>query len=90
MLFWAGQLTFEEKYIKKHNISPVHVLGIEGIFSLTQTTALLVIFYFVHVPFDMGQHRGVLEDAIDGFVQLGNNPALLGCYIGKYLLVNNG
>ena len=30
MLFWAGQLTFEEKFIKKHNISPVHALGIEG------------------------------------------------------------
>jgi len=30
----------------------------------------------------MGQHRGVLEDAIDGFVQLGNNPVLLGCFLG--------
>ena len=30
MLFWAGQLTFEEKFIKKHDISPVHALGIEG------------------------------------------------------------
>ena len=85
MFFWAGQLTYEEKFIKKHKISPVHVLGIEGLFSLIQTTSLLIVFYFVHVPFDMGQHRGVIEDALDGFVQLGNNPALLGCFIGMKL-----
>ena len=44
----------------------------------------MVISYFVPVPFDMGQYRCVFEDAIDGFVQLGNNPTLLGCFIGKY------
>ena len=58
---------------------------IEGLFSFSITSLLLVISYFVPVPFDMGQYRCVFEDAIDGFVQLGNNPILLGCFIGKYV-----
>ena len=35
MLFWAGQLTYEEKYIKKHDVSPIYALGLEG-FHLAQ------------------------------------------------------
>ena len=55
MLFWAGQLTYEEKCIKEHNVSPILALGLEGFFGFVTTTLLLVIFYFVPIPFDMGQ-----------------------------------
>ena len=34
MFFWAGQLTYEEKYIKEHNVSPIQALGLEGFFWL--------------------------------------------------------
>ena len=86
MLFWAGQLTYEEKYIKKHNVSPILALGLEGFFGLAMTTLLLIIFYFVPIPFDMGQPRNVFEDAIDGFIQLKNCPVLLITFISKIFL----
>ena len=30
IVFSSGQLTYEEKYVKKHNIQPLHCLGMEG------------------------------------------------------------
>ena len=86
MIFWAAQLTYEEKFVKKHNIKPMHALGLKGIFSLIILTSMLLGFYFLKVPFDMGQPNGVMEDAIDGFLQLGNNIQLLLSYICKLSL----
>lgn len=83
MLFWAGQICYEEKFVKKYKIHPLFVIGCEGFFSLIILTFLLFGFYFLQVPFDMGQPNKVMEDAIDGFVQLGNNPILLTTFIGK-------
>ena len=83
MVFWAAQLTYEEKFIKKHNIQPMYALGLKGIFSLAILTSMLFGFYFLKVPFDMGQPNGVMEDAIDGFIQLGHNPRLLVAYVCK-------
>ena len=77
MVFYAGQLTYEEKFVKKHNIKPLNALGLEGSFSLAILTIMLVVLYFIPVKFDMDQPGGQLEDALDGFVQLGNNPVLL-------------
>ncbi len=85
MIFWAAQLTYEEKFVKKHNIKPMHALGLKGIFSLIILTSMLLGFYFLKVPFDMGQPNGVMEDAIDGFLQLGNNVQLLLSYICKLI-----
>ena len=84
MVFYAGQLTYEEKFVKKYNIEPMNALGLEGSFSFVILSLMLVGFYFIKVPFDMGQPDGVLEDAIDGFIQLGHNPVLLVSYIGKH------
>ena len=83
MIFWAAQLTYEEKFVKRYNITPIKALGLKGVFSLIILSAILVGFYFLKVPFDMGQPNGVMEDALDGFLQLGNNPKLLVSYIGK-------
>ena len=33
----------------------------------------------------MGQPEGQMEDAIDGFIQIGNNPILLVCFISTIL-----
>jgi len=82
MMFWAGQVVYEENFIKKYDIKPMIALGMEGVFGVAIISVLLVIFYFIKVPFDMGQPNGVLEDAIDGFIQLGNNVDLLLSYIG--------
>ena len=49
MIFWAGQLTYEEKFVKKHNIKPMNALGLEGTFSLIILSFLLVGFYYLKV-----------------------------------------
>ena len=87
MIFWASQLTYEEKFVKKYNIKSMKALGLKGIFSVIILTSMLIGFYFLKVPFDMGQPNGVMEDAIDGFIQLGNNPKLLVSYICKYFIL---
>ena len=81
MVLWAAQLTYEEKFVKKYKMKPIHALGLKGVFSLVIMTFLLIGFYFLKVPFDMGQPNGVMEDAIDGFIQLGNNYKLLISYL---------
>jgi len=87
MIFWAGQMTYEEKYVKKYKIKPLNCLGLEGTFSLISLTCMLVVFYFIKVPWEMNQPYGQLEDALDGFVQLSNNPKLMASFIGVVVLL---
>ena len=87
MFFWALQLTYEEKFVKKHNINPLNALGLEGMFSFIIVSFMLVGIYFIKVPFDMGQPNGQMEDAIDGFIQLRNNPVLLISFISNIIMV---
>ena len=86
MAFWAAEMTYLEKYVKKYDVEPMKALGLNGVFSLLILTLLLFGFYFLEVPFDMGQPNGVMEDAIDGFIQLSNNPKLLFSFICKYYI----
>ena len=83
MVFYAGQLTYEEKFVKKYKIKPLNAIGLEGSFAFVVLSSMLIAFYFIKVPFEMGQPNGVLEDAIDAFMQLGNNPVLIVSFIGK-------
>ena len=87
MFFWALQLTYEEKFVKKHNINPFNALGLEGMFSAMTLSLMLVGFYFLKVPFNMGQPNGQMEDSIDGFIQLGNNSTLFMAYVLTILMV---
>ena len=80
MIFWACQMTYEEKFVKKYNIMPLNVIGLEGSFSLTILTFLLVVFFFIP-PFLGILDGDRMEDALDGFVQLGNNPILLTSFV---------
>lgn len=77
MAFYACQLTYEEKFVKKYNIKPMNAIGLEGSFAVAILSVMLVVLYFIPVKFDMEQPGGQLDDALDGFVQLGNNPILL-------------
>ena len=77
MAFYACQLTYEEKFVKKYNIKPMNAIGLEGSFAVSILSVMLVVLYFIPVKFDMEQPGGQLDDALDGFVQLGNNPILL-------------
>ena len=49
MIFGACQLVYEEKFVKKHNIKPIHALGLEGSFSLIILSFMLVGFYYLKV-----------------------------------------
>ena len=82
MICRAAQMVYEEKFIKKYNIAPMMALGQKGFFCFIMLTIMLVGFYHLKVSFDMGQPNGVMEDAIDGFIQLSNNSKLLVAYIG--------
>ena len=77
MAFYACQLTYEEKFVKKYNIKPMNAIGLEGSFAVAILSVMLVVLYFIPVKFDMEQPGGQLDDALDGFVQLSNNPILL-------------
>ena len=77
MAFYACQLTYEEKFVKKYNIKPMNAIGLEGSFAVAILSVMLVVLYFIPVKFEMEQPGGQLDDALDGFVQLGNNSILL-------------
>ena len=81
MAFYACQLTYEEKFVKKYNIKPMNAIGLEGSFAVTILSVMLVVLYFIPVKFDMEQPGGQLDDALDGFVQLGNNFTLLASFL---------
>jgi len=70
----ATQMVVEEKFVTGHNVPALLAVGWEGVFGFLTLSVLLVPMYFIPAgPFGMGNPRGVLEDALDGFVQLGNS-----------------
>ena len=81
MVFYACQLTYEEKFVKKYNIAPMNAIGLEGSFAVAILSVMLIVLYFIPVKFEMEQVGGQLDDALDGFVQLGNNPILLASFL---------
>ena len=81
--FYAAQSCYSEKVLKHNNFEKIFILGYKGAFNLTISSLMLVGFYFLKVPFDMQQPNGVMENALDGFIQLGNNPVVLITYISK-------
>lgn len=70
----ATQMIVEEKFVSGSNVSPLQAVGWEGIFGFSVLSVLLVPMYFIHVGKDIFQNPdGQIEDALDGFVQIGNN-----------------
>lgn len=84
----ATQMVIEEKYVTGLDIPPLQAVGLEGIFGFTVLACLQVPFYFIKVgpPFS-DNYRGVLEDAIDAFVQMGNNYLLIFAILGTILSI---
>ncbi|KAF4525075.1 hypothetical protein B566_EDAN001989 [Ephemera danica] len=84
----ATQMVYEEKFINKHNIPALQAVGWEGVFGFSMLGLLLIPFYFIKVgpPFS-DNPRGALEDAIDGLVQLSNNPLLLCAFLGTVVSI---
>jgi len=74
----ASQMVWEEKFVTKHNVPPLQAVGWEGVFGFTTLSLLLIPMYYIRVgpPFSANP-RMVLEDALDGFTQMGNNPMII-------------
>lgn len=73
----ATQMVVEEKFLYKYNVPPLLAVGWEGLFGFITLSILLIPMYYIPVGAFSGNERGVMEDAIDAFVQLGNNGLLL-------------
>uniref|UniRef100_A0A2A4K439 EamA domain-containing protein n=1 Tax=Heliothis virescens TaxID=7102 RepID=A0A2A4K439_HELVI len=84
----ACQMVYEEKYVAGQNIPPLQAVGWEGVFGFSVLSGLLVIFYWTPAPPHFGNNaRGTVEDAIDGLVQIGNNPLILIATLGTIVSI---
>jgi hypothetical protein len=66
----------------------LQAVGWEGIFGFVTLSLLLISMYFLRVgpPFSSNP-RMVLEDALDGFIQMRNNPMIILAMSGIYFLL---
>lgn len=79
----AVQMVYEEKVIGGHNVHPLEAVGWEGIFGFLFLGLLLVPFYYIDAGAfsELPTHR--LDDAVDAFHQLGQNPKILTATLGN-------
>ncbi|XP_042232754.1 solute carrier family 35 member F6-like [Homarus americanus] len=80
-VFTATQMVVEEKFLAKYKAPPLMVVGWEGVFGFLTLSVLLVPMYYIPAGKFSGNERGVLEDAIDAFVQLSNSGTLVASII---------
>lgn len=88
-LIFSIQMTYEEKFITKYKVPIFHVLGLEGIFGFHFMSLLLVIMYFIPVGERFGKNpREVIEDPLDGFYQMCNNPLIAMAFIATFMAIS--
>ncbi|KAK9745386.1 EamA-like transporter family [Popillia japonica] len=82
------QMVIEEKFVHSQDIPPLQAVGWEGVFGFTVLGLLHIPFYYIYVgpPFS-NNARGVLEDIVDGFTQIGNNYRLILAICGTILSI---
>lgn len=69
----ATQMVVEEKFVSKANVSPLQAVGWEGLFGAVILAILLIPMYWIPVGHTIFKNPdGNMEDAIDGFHQIGN------------------
>nr|XP_014349229.1 PREDICTED: solute carrier family 35 member F6 [Latimeria chalumnae] len=83
----AIQMVLEEKFVAKHDVHPLRAVGTEGFFGFFILTLLLIPMYFIPVGSFSGNPRGVLEDALDAFCQIGNQPLIIVALLGNILSI---
>ncbi|TWW68750.1 solute carrier family 35 member F6 [Takifugu flavidus] len=77
------QMVLEEKFVYKHDVHPLRAVGTEGFFGFVVLSLLLIPMYFIPVGSFGDNPRQVLEDAIDAFCQIGNQPLILLALLGN-------
>ncbi|XP_078256315.1 solute carrier family 35 member F6 isoform X2 [Rhinoraja longicauda] len=84
----AIQMVLEEKFVGKHDVHPLRAVGTEGMFGFIILTLLLIPMYFIPVGEFGGNPRGVLEDALDAFCQIGKEPLIVLALLGNILSIS--
>ncbi|GAB6019097.1 Chromosome 2 18 [Chamberlinius hualienensis] len=82
----ATQMVVEEKFVK--NVNPLAAVGSEGMFGFTIMTILLVPMYYIYVPGGFSTSpKNRLDDALDAFVQMGNNWQVCFAMVGSVISI---
>ncbi|XP_054156419.1 solute carrier family 35 member F6-like [Oppia nitens] len=69
----ASQMVVEEKFVASSNVSPLQAVGWEGLFGAVILSFLLIPMYWIPTGNTIFNNPyGNMEDAIDGFYQIGN------------------
>uniref|UniRef100_UPI0037E94E38 solute carrier family 35 member F6 n=1 Tax=Semicossyphus pulcher TaxID=241346 RepID=UPI0037E94E38 len=79
----AVQMVLEEKFVYRHNVHPLRAVGTEGFFGFVVLSLLLIPMYFIHTGNFSDNPRQVLEDALDAFCQIGNQPLIILALLGN-------
>ncbi|KAM4603249.1 solute carrier family 35 member F6 isoform 2-T2 [Discoglossus pictus] len=79
----AVQMVLEEKFVYKHNVHPLRAVGTEGFFGFIILTLLLIPFYYIPASNFSNNEREVLEDSLDAFCQMGNQPLIILALLGN-------
>eukprot|EP00727_Mastigamoeba_balamuthi_P013132 m51a1_g8441 putative solute carrier family 35 member f6 (437) ;mRNA; r:373078-374697 len=83
MLIAGTQVVVEEVIIRRKHYVPMQVVGMEGLFgSIVMSFIVLPIVYFAPGDNPSSMKRGSYDNAIDAFIMMGNNVALLFYVIG--------
>ncbi|XP_001520514.1 solute carrier family 35 member F6 [Ornithorhynchus anatinus] len=77
------QMVLEEKFVYKHDVHPLRAVGTEGFFGFVILSLLLVPMYYIPAGAFSGNPRGVLEDALDAFCQVGWQPLITLALLGN-------
>ncbi|CAF1118234.1 unnamed protein product [Adineta steineri] len=83
MLFTSFQVVYEERFVRKHNIPPLQVVGWEGTFGFCTLGLLLIPFYFIIVPTSNSGPDHRLEDVPTAFCQMGGNWVIILATLGN-------
>ncbi|XP_018425361.1 PREDICTED: solute carrier family 35 member F6 [Nanorana parkeri] len=81
------QMVLEEKYVYKHNVHPLRAVGTEGLFGFIILTILLIPFYYIPAEGFSNSARGVLEDSLDAFCQIGRQPLIILALLGNIISI---
>lgn len=77
ILAQGSQFVVEEKFLGDYYVSPMKVIGWEGIWGLTLFTILLPILQFIPCDLEFCSHSGVVEDSWFAIRQVFHNPLAL-------------
>ncbi|XP_018121546.1 solute carrier family 35 member F6 [Xenopus laevis] len=81
------QMVLEEKFVYKHNVHPLRAVGTEGLFGFVILSLLLIPFYYIPAGGLSNSERPVLEDSLDAFCQIGNQPLIFLALLGNIISI---